>query len=236
MTEITWMPPVTIPDMRMPAHQVQTTPRIHMRTEFKTAQERFWAGTFGDDYAERNKGKGLLAANIALFSEILAHTEKVDSVLEFGANIGMNLLAIKQLRPEAELSAIEINETAAVSLAQMEGVQVYAKSVLHYEPDHERDFVFSKGLLIHINPNELERVYDLMYRSSRRYVCVTEYYNPSPVEVSYRGHEGKLFKRDFAGEMLDTYPDLTLLHYGFVYHRNSHFPQDDMTWLLMEKR
>jgi len=44
-----------------------------------------------------------------------------------------------------------------------------------------------------------------------------------------------LFKRDFAGEMLDRYPALKLLDYGFVYRRDPLFPQDDMTWFLLEK-
>lgn len=64
---------------------------------------------------------------------------------------------------------------------------------------------------------------------------MSEYYNPSPVEIRYRNHEGKLFKRDFAGEMLDRHPDLRLVDYGFIYHRDS-FPIDDTTWFLMEKR
>ncbi|MNY71976.1 hypothetical protein D3C86_2104270 [compost metagenome] len=75
-----------------------------------------------------------------------------------------------------------------------------------------------------------------MYQASSRYLLVAEYYNPKPVEISYRGHEGKLFKRDFAGEILDKYPDLVLLDYGFTYHRDMNFPQDDVTWFLMEKR
>jgi spore coat polysaccharide biosynthesis protein SpsF len=55
------------------------------------------------------------------------------------------------------------------------------------------------------------------------------------VEVLYRGHTSKLFKRDFAGEMLDTYPDLSMVDYGFVYSRDNNFPQDDVTWFLLEK-
>jgi len=62
-----------------------------------------------------------------------------------------------------------------------------------------------------------------------------EYYNPSPVEVNYRGHSGKLFKRDFAGEFLDKFSDVKLIDYGFVYQRDPAFPQDDLTWFLMEK-
>jgi hypothetical protein len=31
------------------------------------------------------------------------------------------------------------------------------------------------------------------------------------------------------------YPDLKLIDYGFVYHKDSNFPQDDVTWFIMEK-
>jgi spore coat polysaccharide biosynthesis protein SpsF len=53
--------------------------------------------------------------------------------------------------------------------------------------------------------------------------------------VEYRGYKARLFKRDFAGEMLDKYRDLSLLDYGFVYHRDPNFPQDDVNWFLLEK-
>jgi len=29
--------------------------------------------------------------------------------------------------------------------------------------------------------------------------------------------------------------DLRLVDYGFAYHGDSNFPQDDITWFLMEK-
>jgi hypothetical protein len=45
-----------------------------------------------------------------------------------------------------------------------------------------------------------------------------------------------LYKRDFAGEMLDRYPDLQLVDYGFSYHRDQNFPQDDANWFLLEKK
>ena len=31
------------------------------------------------------------------------------------------------------------------------------------------------------------------------------------------------------------YPEMKLLDYGFIYRRDRDFPQDDMTWFLMEK-
>jgi spore coat polysaccharide biosynthesis protein SpsF len=92
-----------------------------------------------------------------------------------------------------------------------------------------------KGVLIHINPDMLGIVYEKLYQLFSHYILIAEYYNPTPVEVNYRGHSSKLFKRDFAGEMLDKYPDLKLLDYGFIYYRDNNFPQGDTNWFLLEK-
>ncbi|MEJ5896011.1 pseudaminic acid biosynthesis-associated methylase [Aquabacterium sp. G14] len=203
---------------------------------YKTEQEQFWSGEFGDEYIGRNQGEASIASNTALFSTILKSTNSISSVIEFGANIGLNLEAIKRLIPEAQLSAIEINEKAVSQLKETKNINVYHSSILDFNPDEERDLVLIKGVLIHINPDELKNVYELLYKTSRKYICVAEYYNPSPVEVRYRGHEGKLFKRDFAGEIMDQFPDVKLIDYGFVYHRDNNFPQDDTTWFLLEKQ
>ena len=90
-------------------------------------------------------------------------------------------------------------------------------------------------MLIHINPDKLNDVYDRLYRHSKRYILISEYYNPVPVAVNYRGFSDKLFKRDFAGEFMDRFPDVRLLDYGFQYHRDKNFPMDDVNWFLMEK-
>ncbi len=202
-----------------------------------THQETFWEGEFGDAYVERNTGRERIAANTALFSRILSHTGAIRSVLELGSNIGLNLLALRQLLPEAGLAAVEINAKAADALqAALPEVDLYRMSILEFRPHATWDMVFTKGVLIHIAPEELPAVYQLMYDSASRYVLLSEYYNPTPVEVPYRGHAGKLFKRDFAGELLDRFPDLSLVAYGFAYHGDPHFPQDDMTWFLLEKR
>ncbi len=208
-----------------------------MQAEFKTEQEAFWAGTFGNEYVDRNKNEHLVSSNIALFAKILACTENVRSVFEFGANIGLNLIAIKHLLPNAVLSAVEINKKAVAELKKvLKEVIVYQQSILDFSWDApSQDLVFIKGVLIHINPDMLSQVYQFLYRLSKRYICIVEYYNPTPVTVSYRGHEDRLFKRDFAGEMMDKYNDLRLVNYGFVYHRDLNFPLDDLTWFLLEK-
>ncbi len=202
-----------------------------------TDQEAFWAGDFGNEYTDRNRGKHLIAANVSLFSRILAKTLPIRTVLELGSNIGLNLMALRYLLPDARFSAVEINENAALELSSnLPDVELYVNSILEFQPTTTYDLVFTKGVLIHVNPDRLPLVYDLMYRASSRYVLVCEYYNPRPTEIPYRGHMGKLFKRDFAGEILDTFFDLHLVDYGFVYHRDLKFPQDDITWFLLEKR
>jgi len=201
-----------------------------------TEQERFWRGGFGDGYTDRNRGPARIASNAAFFSKVLDRTQAVRSVLELGSNVGLNLTALGQLLPEAAFAAVEINEKAACELKRnLPQVELHVASVLEFQPGRAWDLVFTKGVLIHINPEKLPAVYELMHRSSSRYILVAEYYNPQPTEVEYRGHSGKLFKRDFAGEMLETFCDLSLVDYGFIYHRDPNFPQDDMTWFLMEK-
>lgn len=202
---------------------------------FKTKQEEFWSGEFGDEYIQRNISAQLLASNIHFFSKILDSTEPVRSVLEMGSNVGMNLKALRHLMPEAELSGVEINRKAYEELIAQDGLKGYHSSIFDFAVDYQRDFVLIKGVLIHINPNELQTVYQKLYDSSSKYICIAEYYNPAPVELKYRGHEGKLFKRDFAGEVMDKFPDLKLEKYGFAYHRDNLFPQDDINWFLLKK-
>lgn len=203
--------------------------------KYKTNQEDFWAGDFGDNYIDRNRSEEYLAANTALFSEIFKSTSGISSAIEFGANIGLSLQAIRRLKPKIDLSAIEINESAVKELKKIPNLEVTNNSILNYNPSRQIDFVLIKGVLIHVNPNELDNIYKILYETSQKYICIAEYYNPVPVELSYRGHEGKLFKRDFAGELMDKYTNLKLVNYGFFYHRDYNFPHDDTNWFLLKK-
>ena len=203
---------------------------------FKTEQEAFWAGEFGSDYIGRNTGDQLLAYNLDFFAKAMRQAHGVKRVLEMGANIGMNLKALKLLRPALEQFGVEINSQAAEQLGHViSPANVFHQSIFDFEPKRNYDLVLIKAVLIHINPEFLPSVYDILYRSSARYILVAEYYNPTPVEVSYRGHSKRLFKRDFAGELLSTYRDLRVLDYGFSYRNDPVMPQDDITWFLLEK-
>ena len=208
-----------------------------MSNQFKTEQETFWAGSFGTEYINRNQGANLLASNLALFNQALRSAHKPESCIEFGANIGMNLRALKLLYPSQQQFGIEINIDAASELRKhLPSENVFQTSILDFSPQHAFDLVLIKGVLIHMNPEYLPQIYETLYQSTGRYLLVCEYYNPTPVQITYRGHSDRLFKRDFCGEILDRYSDLRLVDYGFSYHRDPNFPQDDITWFLIEKQ
>lgn len=207
-----------------------------MTARYGTEQENFWSGEFGDEYVERNRSGALLAGKTAFFARVLARSNGIHTALELGANIGLNEIALQRLLPDIQMDVVEINEKAADECRKIENVNVFQGSIFDFKTDKTYDLTFTAGVMIHINPEKLPAVYRCLYQYSAKYVLVYEYYNPTPVEVVYRGNTGKLFKRDFAGEMMDTYPDLHLIDYGFVYHRDPNFPADDGTWFLMEKK
>ena len=203
---------------------------------YATPQEQFWAGEFGTAYIERNQGDKLLAANLDFFVKSLHQTRQLKSCIEFGANIGMNLKALNLLFPGLQAHGIEINSEAAAQLAHtIPATHVYNQSILDFNASQSWDLALIKGVLIHLNPEVLPTVYDKLVAATGRYLLVAEYYNPSPVTINYRGHTDRLFKRDFAGEIMDRHPHMQLLDYGFSYRRDPNFPQDDITWFLMKK-
>ncbi|MBB1073514.1 pseudaminic acid biosynthesis-associated methylase [Rhodoferax sp. 4810] len=206
-------------------------------TPFETEQEAFWHGDFGNHYVDRNRGDKLIAANLAFLCKVISRTQTLNTIIEFGSNIGLNLIALKQLLPDAKLSAVEINQKAATELKKaLPAVDLHQTSILTFQANKTWDLVLTRGVLIHIHPDKLPAVYDLMYQCAARYVLVAEYYNPEPVEIVYRGHTNKLYKRDFAGEMLARFPNLRLIDYGFLYRHDPNFPGEDSNWFLMEKR
>lgn len=199
----------------------------------KTEQELFWEGSFGTEYTQRNQG--FYQERQPFFAEILKLTEGIRSVCELGANSGQNLRAIGSLDSKMEMVGVEINSDAYEELKTVPGVQSILSSIQEVNINRTFDLTYTCGVLIHINPDDLSQVYDKLYQLSARYILINEYYNPVPVEVSYRGNDEKLFKRDFAGEFLDRFNGkLRIVSYGFLWKR-LHPAWDDTTWVLMEK-
>jgi len=201
-------------------------------------QEELWKGSHGDEYTDHHANANLLESNISFFQKVLDHIvpdSQPLSVIEFGSNVGLCLIALNKLLPDALLTGLEINTKAFIELSKLKYINAINESMFDFITDKPRTLSFTKGVLINQAPELLPKAYEKLYQSSSKYILIAEYYNPTPVEVIYHGKTDALFKRDFAGELMDKYPDVKLVDYGFVYKRDPLFPLDDITWFLMKK-
>jgi len=198
-----------------------------------------WKGEFGDDYLKRNRATEKTVSNAArAFTEILSHVKDSPpaSILEVGANIGINLRALAEIT-DADLYAVEPNANAREQLVADKVVsqdRLFDAVATKLPLDDEAvDFVFTSGVLIHVPPEDLETVYGEIHRVTACYILSVEYFSPRPVSIPYRGHEGLLFKRDFGGMCLDLFPDLEPVANGFFWRRTTGL--DDINWWLFRK-
>lgn len=201
---------------------------------YTTDQEKFWAGKFGTNYIDRNNSEKLLYSKMVMWEKILKTTCNVKSIVELGCNVALNLEALKKINPDFSLVGYEINKEAVAEASKKKVAKILHQSIIEKISASPSDLTFTAGVLIHIKPSALNIVYENLINQSNRYIVVAEYYNPSPVSVTYRGYKDKLFKRDFAGELIENY-GLNLIDYGFIYKRDKLAPQDDITWFLLEK-
>jgi spore coat polysaccharide biosynthesis protein SpsF len=207
------------------------------RTDGKQLQ--FWRGQFGDAYIERNAvtPERIIQRNLC-FGAILRYLrgERLGSVLEIGANIGLNLRALRNLT-EAELWAVEPNGRARETLLA-DGVvarERLADATADALPfaDGAFDLAFTATVLIHVPEDAIAKAIGELCRVTRRYVLCLEYFAPVATEVRYRGHDDLLWKRDYGGMIWDAHPELELVADGFFWKRTTGL--DNVNWWLFRK-
>lgn len=198
-----------------------------------------WTGAFGDAYTTRNAvSPAHVEQRVDMWRRVL-HPISADppkSCLEVGANVGINLRALRALCP-IEMHALEPNAKARETLIRDRVVP--ADHVLDGTVesigllDESIDLVFTSGVLIHVAPQRLEAACREMHRVARRYLLTIEYFASEPETKTWRGREGLLFKRDFGAFWLDLFPALALVDYGFFWKRATGL--DNLTWWLFAK-
>ncbi len=197
-----------------------------------------WRGEFGDAYTARSPANCERIDQAAKFWDmIFGKIEKPQSILEVGANVGTNLMAIRGLS-DAVLYAVEPNDRARSILEKSniispENIRAASAQELPFI-SNSIDLVFTAGVLIHIAPDDLLGSCSEIHRCSRRYILCSEYFSDQPEQKSYRGHNGLLFLRDFGSYYLDSFSDLELVDYGFLWRRTTGI--DNQTWWLFRKQ
>ncbi len=204
-----------------------------------TSQLKAWRGDFGDAYIERNAPmESIIEARVMMWKRILGALgdDPPEHILEIGANIGLNLRALRRLT-DASLIAIEPNAAARAKLIADE---VVPAADIHDGiasevplPDGVADLVFTSGVLIHVRPENLAASCAEIFRLSSKHIVCCEYFAVEPEEVTYHGETEMLFKRDFGDFWMSQHPDLSLVDYGFFWKRASGL--GNLTWWLFRK-
>jgi pseudaminic acid biosynthesis-associated methylase len=189
-----------------------------------------WEGELGNAYIERN-GDKTLQSRIAMWRRILRDITP-ETILEVGANIGLNIRALRKVT-EAKLSAVEPNNAARRVLKTVADDAYDGTADKLWLANDTVNLVATCGVLIHIHPDDLADACAEMYRVSNRYIVCIEYFSDKPEEIEYRGQSGLLWKRDFGSFWMEQHPDLKLLDYGFFWRRATGL--DNLTWWLWEK-
>lgn len=205
----------------------------------KTPQLKLWKGEFGNDYTKRNNLTSVKEEEAEIVFKRILGNLKLNSVLEVGSNIGINLSGIRNaLGKDVDLFALEPSEEAFKEIINNSNINL--KQGFNCDcfniplKDNSIDLVFTNGVLIHINPKDLELAMSEIVRVSKKYVLCSEYFSVNDEEIIYKGKKGYLFKEDFGKHYLKKFPNLKLVSYGFLWGEEfSNF--DNLNWWLFEK-
>lgn len=187
-----------------------------------TEQIRVWTGTFGEEYTNRNAlnleqmdelyKKNYGVSRTELNKVFVGDLDRSIKILEVGSNLGNQLLSLQRMGFE-NLYGIEVNSYAIErAKANTKNINIVRGGALDIPfKDKFFDLVFTSGVLIHIAPQDIERVLREVHRCSKEYVWGFEYYADSYTEVKYRKHANLLWKTNFAGLYLNLFDDLELV-------------------------
>ncbi len=187
----------------------------------QTKQINFWQGDFGREYTDRNTFDPIAWDNYylqmygktkpQLNEEFIGHLPKDARILEIGCNIGLQLRGLQQ-QGFTNLYGIEIQWYAvekSKNLLQHVNIVQGSAFDLPFKDDYF-DLVCTHGVLIHISPTDLPRVFAEMNRVSKQYIMGMEYYASQLTNINYRGNTDYLWKADYCQLMQQQYPNLHL--------------------------
>ena len=131
----------------------------------------------------------------------------IGSILELGCNVEEILIFLMKfyLKQKNQLlkSASQLFDYVK---SEYELHNAFNGSIENAVFDETFDLVFTSGVLIHINPDNLLQVMGSMYDFSQKYILIAEYFNRTPVMIEYQNQKDKLFKRDFGRLFVENFP------------------------------
>jgi len=164
-------------------------------SEIAKSQIDFFSGKNGDEYTERNKDNLENCAACVIYN--CAKLSKAKSILEVGVGIGNNLSRLEKI---ANVYGVDINDKALTEGKKKYPFVNFQKGSI-YEipfPDNNFDLVFTRGIIIHIPPNDRIKALSELVRVSKKYILNIEYHvkdeNEFFEDVEWRGEKNRLWR------------------------------------------
>lgn len=184
----------------------------------KNEQIDFWKSEFGDEYTKRNSGdwddfykKQWGISRTELNSEFLENIPKDAKILEVGCNRA-NQLETLEKQGFTNLWGLEINKTALNIARNNKNLNIVEGSGFDIPfKDNFFDVVFTSGVLIHISPENINKIISEVHRVSKKYIWGFEYFSENCEEIDYRGNDNKLWKNNFKKLYLDAFSELKVV-------------------------
>jgi len=192
-----------------------------------TDQLKRWTGKFGKEYTDRNM---ISLSNLKksyqdtygikrteLNKLFLGKMSRSMRILEVGSNVGNQLLCLQKMGfknlygIEPQSYAVELSKKRSKDINIIKGDAFD----IPYK-DKYFDLVFTAGVLIHIDPRDINKAIKEIYRCSRKYIWGYEYYSEKYEEIIYRGKKNLLWRANFPKIYIDAFPDLKMVKIRFL--------------------
>lgn len=192
-----------------------------------SVQENVWKNDFGQNYTDRNdytpeqldsvylESMGIKRSD--LNDDFLSNFDKEAKILEVGCNIGNQLIMLEK-QGFKNLYGIEIMPYAVEKAkSRTKGINIIQGSAFDIPfKDNYFDLVFTSGVLIHIDPKDLNKIMNEIIRCSNKYIWGFEYFSEEFVSVNYRGNSELLWKGNYVEKYMKQNKTLELVKSKFV--------------------
>ena len=146
-----------------------------------------------DKYTEENQN--LIQNDLSKFLYHTSITLGATKILEAGCNIGNNL---KSFPTNQEIYGIDLNEKALEKTKEKFPNFKFQKGSLLKIPfsDSFFDLVFTRGVLIHIAPEDIQQATEEILRVSKKWVMNLEYFGEDNKMIKWKRGDNLLWYRD----------------------------------------
>ena len=165
-----------------------------------------------------------------MFKTFFQDIDKQSKILELGCNVGIKLSILKKLG-FTNLHGVEINKKALeIARSRNSDIAFTLSNIEDFESkDEEYDVVYTSGVLIHINPKNLDSVINKIICLTKKYIFGLEYFSENFMEIKYRGHDSVLWKQNFP-LLFTKHSNITIINKKQLNYKNEDL--SDIAYLL----